>query len=52
MDTTKKVTLKVTSQQLEDIIKFIRQSGRPHSLEALTKRYIDLLKEKEGITTK
>ena len=45
MDTTLKTTLKVTPEQLERLVEFIRRSGRPQTLEALTRRYIELLKE-------
>ena len=51
MDTTKKTTLKVTPEQLEKLVEFVRRSGRPQTLEALTKRYIDLVKEKEGVSS-
>lgn len=46
MDTTKKTNLKVTADQLEKLVDFIRKSGRPQSLEQLTKRYIEIVKEK------
>lgn len=48
MDTTKKTALKVSPEQLEKLVDFIRRSGRPQSLESLTRRYIELVKEKEG----
>lgn len=48
MDTTKKTTLNVSSEQLERLVDFIRRNGRPQSLESLTRRYIELLKEQEG----
>ncbi|HEX2915885.1 MAG TPA: hypothetical protein VH186_34305 [Chloroflexia bacterium] len=45
MDTTKNTSLKVSHEQLEKLVEFIRRNGRPQSLEALTRRYIELLKE-------
>ena len=45
MDTTKPTTLKVTPEQLERLVEFVRRSGRPQTLEALTRRYMELLKE-------
>jgi Holliday junction resolvase len=52
MDTTKNTTLKLTPEQLEKMVEFVRRSGRPQTLEALTKRYIELLKEKEGLSSR
>ncbi len=48
MDTTKKTSLKVSPEHLEKLVEFVRRSGRPQTLEALTRRYIELVKEKEG----
>ena len=45
MDTTQKTTLKVTPEHLERLVEFIRRSGRPQTLEALTRRYIELLRD-------
>ncbi len=47
MDTTKKSNLTVTPEQLEKLVDFVRRSGRPQSVEAITRRYIELLKEKQ-----
>jgi Holliday junction resolvase len=52
MDTTKATILKVTPEQLEKLVEFVRRSGRPQTLEALTKRYIELVKEKEGVSSR
>lgn len=52
MDTTKATTLKVTPEQLEKLVEFVRRSGRPQTLEALTKRYVELVKEKEGVSSR
>jgi len=52
MDTTKNTTLKLTPEQLEKLVEFVRRSGRPQTLEALTKRYVELLKEKEGLNSR
>ncbi len=45
MDTTKTTTLKVTPEQLERLVEFVRRSGRPQTLETLSRRYLELLKE-------
>lgn len=52
MDITKKTTLKVSLEQVEKLAEFIRRNGKPQSLEVLTRRYIDLLKEKEGASNR
>lgn len=46
MDTTKNTNLKVSLEQIEKLADFIRKSGRPQTLEQLTKRYIEIVKEK------
>ncbi len=48
MKTNKPTTLKVSPEQLEKLVEFVRRSGRPQTLEALTRRYIDILKEKQA----
>lgn len=35
----------ITPEQLEKLVEFIRRNGRPQSLEALSRRYIELLRE-------
>ncbi len=40
---TKMIT--IGPDTLEKLVEFVRRSGRPQTLEALTRRYIDLLKE-------
>ena len=52
MDTTKKTTLQVNAAQLEKLVEFIRRSGRPQSLESLTRRYVEILKEQEGASNR
>ncbi len=36
---------KIGPEQLERLVEFIRRSGKPQNLEALTRRYIEILKE-------
>lgn len=52
MDTTKKTTLKVAPEQLEKLADMLRRTGRPATLEALTRRYVELVKEKEANSQK
>ncbi len=40
--------IKVDSAQLDKLVEWMRRSGRPQSMKALTKRYIELLKEAAG----
>jgi hypothetical protein len=37
--------VKIGPEQLEKLIEFVRRSGKPQTLETLTRRYIELLKE-------
>jgi len=37
--------IKAGPEQLEKLIEFMRRNGRPQTLEALTRRYIEILKE-------
>ncbi len=37
--------LKLGPEQLDRLAEFIRRSGKPQTIEALTRRFIDLLKE-------
>jgi Holliday junction resolvase len=46
MDTSKETKLKVSAEQLEKLVESLRKSGRPQTLEQLTRRYIELLKDK------
>ncbi len=34
---------------LEQLIQWLRQTGKPQSLEALTQRYLEILKELVGV---
>ncbi len=49
MDTTKKTSVKVSAEQLEKLVEYIRRSGRPQTLETLTRRYVEILRDNAGI---
>jgi|GEM_PF-1555159 Holliday junction resolvase len=40
--------VKVEAAQVEKLVEWVRRSGRPQNLKALTKRYIEILKEGAG----
>lgn len=37
--------VKIGPAELEKLVEFVRRSGKPQSLQALTRRYIEILKE-------
>lgn len=43
------ITLKVEPAQLDKLYDLMRRTNKPQSLDVLTRRYIELLKEAAGI---
>ena len=41
--------IRVEPAHLDKLAEWVRRNGRPHTLKALTRRYIEIIKESAGI---
>jgi hypothetical protein len=44
--------LTITMRDMERLIEWMRRSGRPQTIDSLTRRYLEMLREDRGIKSK
>ena len=45
-------TINLTMRDMERLIDWMRRTGRPQTIESLTRRYLEMLREERGIKNK
>lgn len=45
-------TVNISMRDMERLIDWMRRTGRPQTIESLTRRYLEMLREERGIKTK